>query len=92
MAQVGYRLRPTISGLNPLALKPVVDISCHLTFIGSISLLDDRLQIIATTGNSLQFIICEVAPFLSDPSFEMLPVSFNPIPIHHQTSLMSFNA
>jgi hypothetical protein len=47
-----------------------------------ITLLNYSFQLIATTGDSVQIVVGEVAPLLFDLAFELLPVSFNSIPIH----------
>ena len=48
----------------------------------SVALLDHALELIALTGNPVQIVVSEIAPLFLDLSLELLPISFDAIPIH----------
>jgi hypothetical protein len=44
--------------------------------------LDHALELIALTGNPVQIVVSEIAPLFLDLSLELLPISFDAIPLH----------
>src|SRR5215207_2718992 len=66
----------------PLATIPVVLLSADLILLVTIPLLDFALELIATAIDHIEIVVCELPPLFLDVAFELLPVSFNSVPIH----------
>ena len=69
-------------GSHPLRAQPGIDVFSDLILGDAVSLLDYSLELIATTGNAVQIIVSEIAPFFLHAAFQLFPVSFNAIPVH----------
>src|SRR5262249_58549296 len=69
-------------GSHPLRAEPGIDVFSGLVLGDAVSLLDYALELIAAAGDPIQVIVGEIAPFLFHAAFQLLPVSFNAIPIH----------
>jgi hypothetical protein len=52
----------------------------------SVALLDFALELVASTIDHVEIIVCEFTPLLLNLALQLLPVSFDPIPIHRETS------
>jgi hypothetical protein len=68
--------------LPALAAVPVLYVLTNLVFRYSVSLLNFAFQLILPTLDRIQIIIREFAPLFFDLSLDLLPVSFNTIPVH----------
>jgi hypothetical protein len=71
-----------VPGSHPLRAQPGIDVFSDLILGDTVSLLDYSLELIATTGNAVQIIVSEIAPFFLHAAFQLFPVSFNAIPVH----------
>ena len=60
-----------------------------VAFDGSI---DDPFELVTPARDLVEIIVGEIAPFLFDLSFELLPISFNTIPIHSSRSFVRNSA
>src|SRR5579871_2730900 len=65
-----------------LSAEPLVDLLPGLVFAQTISLLDETFELISAARDPVQIIVREIAPFLFDFPFELLPISFDRIPVH----------
>jgi uncharacterized protein len=65
-----------------LRAQPRIDVFSHLVLREAVSFLDDALKLVATTGDPVEVIVSEIAPFLLHAAFQLFPVSFNAIPVH----------
>ena len=65
-----------------LRAQPRIDVFSHLVLRKAVSFLDDALKLVATTGDPVEIIVSEIAPFLLHAAFQLFPVSFNAIPVH----------
>src|SRR5215204_3856626 len=74
-----------------LASVPVVHFTSDLVLLIPVTLLDLAFELVAAAVDHVQVVIGELAPLLFDVALELLPVPFNPIPIHHRL-LNSFAA
>src|SRR5829696_473837 len=67
-----------------LASVPVVDVTPDLVLLIPVTLLDLAFELVAAAVDHVQVVIGELAPLLFDVALELLPVPFNPVPIHHR--------
>src|SRR5690242_8365502 len=77
--------------LHLFGIQPAVDVLPHFIFRETVTFLDEALQLIPTTRDLVQIVVSEVAPLFFDLTLELLPVSFNTIPVHNKTPV-SFDA
>jgi hypothetical protein len=82
------RQNGTIEHRLLLLLQPIVDLLAHRVFAESMVLLNHAFKLFALAGNFVEILIREMTPLLLDLAFELLPVSFDAIPIH--SKLLSF--
>src|ERR1700756_1632668 len=69
-----------------LRLQPLVDILTHRVLGDSVAFLDFAFQLIALTIDLREIIVGELTPLLFDLALGGLPISFDSIPIHFQSS------
>ena len=71
-------------GARPLGkhLEPVIYILPNLILCDPIALLDFAFKLVATAIDRSKIVICELAPLLLYAAAELLPISFNAVPIH----------
>src|SRR5215831_19373147 len=62
---------------------PVVDVLARLVLCDAIAFLNLAFELLTLAGDFVEIIVREMAPLLLDLAFELLPVSFNAIPIHY---------
>jgi len=65
------------------ALRPLVNVTIGFVSGVAIALLKLAAELLSLAGDGRQVIIGELPPFLFDFPFQLLPISFNAIPIHH---------
>jgi hypothetical protein len=63
-------------------MKPGIHILLRLSLGDTIALLDRAFELITTTIHFVEFIVRELAPIFFHLPFDLLPISFNPIPVH----------
>ncbi|ESX09995.1 hypothetical protein X768_16990 [Mesorhizobium sp. LSJC265A00] len=68
--------------LRVLPTIPVVDVSPHAILLNAVAFLDRTFELIAVAGYAVEIIISELAPLLFDLTFELLPISFDAVPVH----------
>src|SRR6185312_3417544 len=78
--------------LPALATVPVLYVLTDLIFRYSVALLNFAFQLILTTLDGIQIIVREFAPLFFDLSLDLLPVSFNTVPVHDLAPLSSWLA
>ncbi|ESY73509.1 hypothetical protein X743_11415 [Mesorhizobium sp. LNHC252B00] len=61
---------------------PVVNVAVYAILLNAIALLDFAFELIALTGDAVEIIISEFAPLFLDLTFDLLPISFDAVPIH----------
>ncbi len=61
---------------------PRVDVLLRVIFRDAVALLDCALKMLTTTIDLFEFIVGQLPPFLFYLSLNLLPVSFNPVPVH----------
>jgi hypothetical protein len=54
----------------------------NLVFGKAIALLDFAFELVAMARDNVEIVVRQAAPLLLDLPFDLLPVSFNAIPIH----------
>src|SRR5712671_3332571 len=62
--------------------EPVIHVLVNLILGEAVALLQLAFQLIAATLDHVEIIIGEFAPLLLGLAFDLLPVAFNPVPIH----------
>jgi hypothetical protein len=73
--------------LPGLLAIPVVNVLLDLILGEAITLLDLTFELIPATVDGGEVIVGELAPLLLDLACDLLPVSFNTIPVHGLTSI-----
>ena len=68
--------------LPGLLAIPVVNVLLDLILGEAITLLDLSFELIAATVDGSEVIVGELAPLLLDLACDLLPISFNAIPVH----------
>lgn len=53
-----------------------------MIFGQTVSLLDQTFELVSATGDLVQIVISEIAPFLLDLAFQLLPISLDSVPVH----------
>jgi hypothetical protein len=53
----------------------------------AVTLLNLALELIAAASDHIEVVIRELAPLLFDLAFDLLPIAFNPVPVHSISSL-----
>src|SRR5579859_3059498 len=73
-----------VASTRPLFLRavPVVYVLLDLILAQAVALLQLALQLVPPARDLVQIVVRELAPFFLDLAFELLPVSFDTIPIH----------
>ena len=74
--------RIALMGLIFLASLPFGNLLFRFVFSDAVGFLNLPGQVFALTCNHIQMIIGKLAPLLFDIAFELLPVSFDTIPVH----------
>jgi hypothetical protein len=74
--------------LPSLATAPVIDVAFNTILFDAIPLLDLAFQLVALAGDLVKIIVSEFTPLLLDLALRLLPVSFDPIPIHGRFLLL----
>src|SRR5262249_9421182 len=65
-----------------------VDLPLSLVLGNTVSLLKSADQLVALSFDLIDIIVSQLAPFLTNLTLELLPVTFNPIPIHYSTPVV----
>jgi hypothetical protein len=73
MSQIGF--------LPVLRAVPIINLFASLILGIAIAFLDLAFELVAPPVNGIEVVIGEFAPLLLDPAFDLLPVSFNSVPI-----------
>ena len=72
----------SLDELPRLLAVPVVNVLLDLILGEAVTLLNFSFELIAATVDGSEVIVGEFAPLLLDLACDLLPVSFNTIPIH----------
>jgi len=67
---------------NPCALFEILDLLFSLVLADTIGFLDFSGQLIALPSNTIDVVVGELTPLHFELALELLPVSFNNVPIH----------
>src|SRR5262249_48285324 len=74
------------AGLNTLVplltAVPVINILAYLIFCKTVSLLNLTFELFSTAVYDVKIVVGELSPLLFDPAFNLLPISFDSIPVH----------
>jgi hypothetical protein len=65
-----------------MLVKPILNLLARLVFSQAVSLLNQAFELISATSDLVQVVIREIAPFFFDFAFQLLPISFDSIPVH----------
>jgi hypothetical protein len=76
------RKRRTLDAVVPVTLLELLDLLVGLVLRDAVALLQFAGQLDALAGNHVQFVVCEFAPLGFHLALELLPVTFNDIPVH----------
>jgi hypothetical protein len=68
--------------LPPLRGIPIVNVLSDLILGQAVSLLDLAFQLLTAAIDRVEIVIGELAPFLLHLPLDLLPISFNAIPVH----------
>src|SRR6476660_4720632 len=68
-------------------LEPVIDVLVNLVLGEAVALLQLAFELLAATLDDVEIVISEFAPFFLGRALELLPVAFNPVPIHRHPPL-----
>ena len=77
------RAGPPTREPSVLGFQPIIDVFAHHVFCDSVSLLNPPFELVALSVDAIQVIFGELTPLLLDLALNLLPVSFDAIPIHH---------
>src|SRR5215210_5483175 len=66
--------------------EPVVHILVDLILCKAVALLQLAFKLLAAALDHVEIVIGELAPFFLGSSFELLPVPFDPVPVHRDFS------
>ena len=67
--------------------EPVVYILVDLVLGETVALLQLDLELLAAALDHVEVVVGELAPLLLGGALELLPVAFNPVPIHRHLLL-----
>jgi hypothetical protein len=84
-ALFGLMFRRSIRALAPrlrLRIQPIINILAHHVLGQTVALLNLALELIALTVDLADVVVGQLAPLFLDFALGLLPVSFDPIPIH----------
>ena len=76
------RPRKGDAGSTPRVWLFVIHFSTDLILLVTVPLLDFTLELITTAVDHVQVVVGKFAPLFFDVTFELLPVSFNSVPIY----------
>jgi hypothetical protein len=77
------RFRSRASLLLPvLTAVPVVDIPANTILLDAVAFLNLAFKLIAPAGDLVEVVVSESTPLLFHLALELLPVSFDTVPIH----------
>src|SRR5207245_9010946 len=78
----------SVSGLELFPrLDPVGHIPADLVLGKAVTLLELAFELLAATLDHVEIVVGELAPLLLGGALELLPVAFNPVPIHRHPSV-----
>lgn len=69
------------------ALEPLIDFLLNFVLGAAVPLLELTDQDLPTTGDLVEFVVGEITPLLANMALELLPVSFDGLPIHEMSSI-----
>jgi hypothetical protein len=72
---------------SPQRLEPVVHVFSDLVLGEAVALLQLAFELLAAALDHVQVVVGQLAPFFLGGALELLPVSFEPVPIHHCPSV-----
>jgi Protein of unknown function (DUF3309) len=75
--------------LPSLAIVPVVHFLPYLIFVVAIALLELTFKLVLLAGDHIEIVIRKLTPLLLDLASDLLPISFNSIPVHFCSPLMT---
>src|SRR5437016_10114417 len=70
-------------------LEPVVHILVDLILGKAVTLLQLALQLFATAFDHIEIVVGKFAPFFLGGTLELLPVAFNPVPVHPSSPFLN---
>src|SRR5262249_23827511 len=65
-----------------LTIVPVIDVLTNLIFCETVPLLNLAFKLFSTAIYNVKIIVSELSPLLLDLTFDLLPISFDSIPVH----------
>src|SRR6266403_5101354 len=87
----GFSIAQSFRSLNdvnsPERLEPVVHVLVDLVLGEAVALLQLAFELFAASFDHVEIVIGEFAPLLLGGALELLPVAFNPVPIHRHLLL-----
>src|SRR5438105_2960884 len=64
------------------AANPILDLLLRFILGHAVALLDAAYELVLLPVDHLKVILGELAPLLSDLAGELLPIAFDPVPVH----------
>ncbi len=80
------RFAAGLSALPILATVPIIDVAANSILLDAVAFLNFAFELITLAGDLIKIVVSEFAPLLLDLALELLPVSFDAIPIHFGSS------
>ena len=77
---VRYRMVKTLVPL--LTVVPVINVLTNFIFCETVPLLDLAFELFAAAVYYVEVVVSELPPLLLDLAFNLLPISFDSIPVH----------
>jgi hypothetical protein len=65
-----------------LTVVPVIDVLTNLIFCETVPLLNLAFELVPTAIYNAKIVVSELSPLLLDLAFDLLPISFDSIPVH----------
>jgi len=72
----------TLFRLPALAIIPVIDIRPHTVLLDTVAFLNLSFELIPLARDLIKIVVCELTPLLFDLALNLLPVTFDAIPVH----------
>src|SRR5689334_3935567 len=65
-----------------LAVVPVIHFLLRLVLRVAVALLQAAFELVLVAGDDVEIVVRQLTPLLLHLAFELLPVSFNTVPVH----------
>ena len=82
-----FAMRQRASSVSLQRREPIVHVLSDLVLGEAVALLQLAFELLAAALDHIQVVVGELPPFLLRGALELLPVTFDPVPIHRRLPL-----